>query len=77
MAAVLQEGAGHKYLIQHSAGSGKTNSIAWTVHFLADFHDTYNHSHIAEQFCIVTRVVALRRLCFGLLQRLSVQAHLA
>lgn len=36
---VLEEGAGHKYLIQHSAGSGKTNSIAWTAHFLADLHD--------------------------------------
>ena len=27
-----------KYLIQHSAGSGKTNSIAWTAHFLAELH---------------------------------------
>ena len=34
-----QEGAGSKYLIQHSAGSGKTNSIAWSAHFLADLHD--------------------------------------
>ena len=42
-AAVLAEGAGHKYLIQHSAGSGKTNSIAWTAHFLADLHDAQNH----------------------------------
>ncbi len=33
------EGLGGKYLIQHSAGSGKTNSIAWTAHFLADLHD--------------------------------------
>ncbi|MGC8732416.1 MAG: type I restriction endonuclease subunit R, partial [Halothiobacillaceae bacterium] len=38
-AAVLDEGAGGKYLIQHSAGSGKTNSIAWSAHFLADLHD--------------------------------------
>lgn len=38
-AAVLAEGAGGKYLIQHSAGSGKTNSIAWSAHFLADLHD--------------------------------------
>lgn len=37
--AVLEEGAGSKYLIQHSAGSGKTNSIAWSAHFLADLHD--------------------------------------
>jgi len=33
--AVSSEGAGHRYLIQHSAGSGKTNSIAWTAHRLA------------------------------------------
>lgn len=38
-AAVLDEGPGDKYLIQHSAGSGKTNSIAWTAHLLADLHD--------------------------------------
>lgn len=37
--AVLAEGSGGKYLVQHSAGSGKTNSIAWTAHFLADLHD--------------------------------------
>jgi type I restriction enzyme, R subunit len=40
--AVLSEGAGEKYLIQHSAGSGKTNSIAWSAHFLADLHDANN-----------------------------------
>ena len=40
VAAVLAEGPGGKYLVQHSAGSGKTNSIAWTAHFLADLHDT-------------------------------------
>ncbi len=38
-AAVLADGPGGKYLIQHSAGSGKTNSIAWSAHFLADLHD--------------------------------------
>ena len=38
-AAVLADGPGNKYLIQHSAGSGKTNSIAWTAHFLAELHD--------------------------------------
>jgi type I restriction enzyme R subunit len=38
-AAVLAEGAGGKYLIQHSAGSGKTNSIAWSAHFLSELHD--------------------------------------
>ncbi|MCP9796130.1 type I restriction endonuclease subunit R [Cyanobium sp. Lug-B] len=37
--AVLAEGPGQKYLIQHSAGSGKTNSIAWTAHFFSELHD--------------------------------------
>lgn len=40
VADVRQQGAGQRYLIQHSAGSGKTNSIAWTAHFLADLHGT-------------------------------------
>ena len=42
LAKVLVDGPGSKYLIQHSAGSGKTNSIAWSAHFLADLH---NESH--------------------------------
>jgi type I restriction enzyme R subunit len=33
--AAAAEGPGHRYLVQHSAGSGKTNSIAWTAHRLA------------------------------------------
>lgn len=34
------EGAGHNYLIQHSAGSGKTNSISWLSHRLASLHNS-------------------------------------
>lgn len=41
-AAVLADGPGRRYLVQHSAGSGKTNSIAWTAHFLAELHDAQN-----------------------------------
>lgn len=33
--AVTVDGAGEKYLVQHSAGSGKTNTIAWTAHRMA------------------------------------------
>lgn len=42
LTAVSSEGPGGKYLIQHSAGSGKTNSIAWSAHFLADLHNIEN-----------------------------------
>lgn len=52
-AAVLGDGAGKTYLIQHSAGSGKTNSIAWSAHFLADLHDT-NDKKIFESVLVVS-----------------------
>ncbi|HCL65135.1 MAG TPA: type I restriction endonuclease subunit R [Rhizobium sp.] len=51
--AVLAEGAGGKYLIQHSAGSGKTNSIAWSAHFLADLHDG-QHKKIFDTVIVVS-----------------------
>ena len=38
VAAAAKEGAGRNYLIQHSAGSGKTNSISWLSHRLASLH---------------------------------------
>lgn len=38
VAVARQEGPGHNYLIQHSAGSGKTNSISWLSHRLASLH---------------------------------------
>ena len=53
LAAVLAEGAGQKYLIQHSAGSGKTNSIAWTAHFLADLHDA-EHKKLFDTVLVVS-----------------------
>ncbi|MDP2806237.1 MAG: DEAD/DEAH box helicase family protein [Gallionellaceae bacterium] len=53
LAAVLAEGAGNKYLIQHSAGSGKTNSIAWTAHFLADLHDA-QHKKMFDTVLVVS-----------------------
>jgi type I restriction enzyme R subunit len=37
--AAREEGSGHNYLIQHSAGSGKSNSIAWLAHRLSSLHN--------------------------------------
>jgi type I restriction enzyme R subunit len=51
--AVLHDGAGGKYLIMHSAGSGKTNSIAWAAHFLAELHDT-NHQKMFDTVLVVS-----------------------
>ncbi len=55
--AILAEGPGQKYLIQHSAGSGKTNSIAWTAHFLADLHDAENRKLFDSVLVISDRTV--------------------
>ncbi|CAJ6790888.1 HsdR family type I site-specific deoxyribonuclease [Burkholderia pseudomallei] len=53
VADVLAQGPGQRYLIQHSAGSGKTNSIAWTAHFLADLHDD-NHRKLFDSVLVVS-----------------------
>jgi len=53
VAAVLAAGPGSKYLIQHSPGSGKTNEIAWTAHFLADLHDQ-NQKKIFDTVIVIS-----------------------
>jgi hypothetical protein len=53
LAAVLADGPGGKYLIEHSAGSGKTNSIAWTAHFLADLHNAA-HQKLFDTVLVVS-----------------------
>lgn len=55
--AVLAEGPGGKYLFQHSAGSGKTNSIAWSAHFLADLHDENNNKLFDTVLVVSDRTV--------------------
>jgi type I restriction enzyme, R subunit len=56
-AAVLTQGAAGKYLVQHSAGSGKTNSIAWTAHFLAELHDEQNQKIFDSVLVVSDRTV--------------------
>lgn len=53
VADVLEHTPGERYLIQHSAGSGKTNSIAWTAHFLADLHDA-QHQKLFDSVLVVS-----------------------
>ena len=57
VAAVTVAGPGGKYLVQHSAGSGKTNSIAWTAHFLADLHDAKDQKVFDTVIVISDRTV--------------------
>ncbi len=55
--AVLHDGPGGKYLIMHSAGSGKTNSIAWAAHFLAELHDAENRKIFDTVLVVSDRTV--------------------
>ncbi len=50
-------GAGHKYLIQHSAGSGKSNSIAWTAHHLSSLYDDKGNKQFDSVIIVTDRTV--------------------
>lgn len=54
---VKANGAGKSYLIQHSAGSGKSNSIAWTAYRLASLHDQDNKAVFSSVVVVTDRTV--------------------
>lgn len=62
VAAAQVEGPGQNYLIQHSAGSGKTNSISWLSHRLASLHDGNDHKVFDCVIVITDRQVLDRQL---------------
>jgi type I restriction enzyme R subunit len=49
-----ENGAGKRYLIQHSAGSGKSNSISWLAHQLVGLYDKENTNTIFDTIIVVT-----------------------
>ena len=57
-----ERGAGHNYLVQHSAGSGKSNTIAWIAHRLSSLHDAADHKVFDKVVVITDRVVLDRQL---------------
>ncbi|MBS1905718.1 MAG: type I restriction endonuclease subunit R [Actinobacteria bacterium] len=57
LATARAEGPGHRYLVQHSAGSGKTNSIAWLAHGLSSLHDDENHKVFDSVIVVTDRTV--------------------
>jgi len=48
-----KNGAGNQYLIQHSAGSGKSNTISWLAHQLSNLHDTKDEN-VFDSIIVVT-----------------------
>lgn len=59
---VLENGTSQNYLIQHSAGSGKTYSIAWLAHRLASLHNEQNKIIFDNIVIITDRIVVDRQL---------------
>lgn len=57
-----EHGCGHQYLIQHSAGSGKSNSIAWLAHQLAQLHGAQNKKIFSSVLILTDRRVLDRQL---------------
>ena len=55
--AARTEGPGHKYLIQHSAGSGKSNSIAWSAHQLSSIHNAEGNKLFDSIIVVTDRTV--------------------
>ncbi|MBQ8836958.1 MAG: type I restriction endonuclease subunit R [Clostridia bacterium] len=62
IADVRNNGTGVNYLIQHSAGSGKSNSIAWTAYRLASLHDENNKPIFSSVIIVTDRTVLDRQL---------------
>ncbi|MEK5136377.1 type I restriction endonuclease [Priestia sp. FSL W8-0001] len=59
---VKEHGSGKNYLIQHSAGSGKSNSIAWLAYHLASLHDIENNPIFSSIIIVTDRTVLDRQL---------------
>ncbi len=58
--AARREGVGHNALVEHSAGSGKTNTIAWLTHRLVSLHDLRS-ARVFDSVIVVTDRVVLDR----------------
>src|SRR5450756_90620 len=61
-AAARDEGAGQSYLVQHSAGSGKSNTIAWLAHRLMSLHGADDRPVFDKVVVITDRVILDRQL---------------
>ena len=59
---VRENRTSQNYLVQHSAGSGKTNSIAWLAHRLTSLHDAENRIIFDNVIIVTDRVVVDRQL---------------
>ncbi len=62
MAHAREHGTGSNYLVQHSAGSGKSNTIAWLAHHAINLHDAGDRAVFDTAIIVTDRVVLDRQL---------------
>ncbi len=62
MAHAGKHGTGSNYLVQHSAGSGKSNTIAWLAHHAVNLHDAGDRAVFDTAVIVTDRVVLDRQL---------------
>jgi len=60
--AVKKDGVGVNYLVEHSAGSGKSNTIAWLAHRLSSLHDEQDKKIFDSVIVITDRIVLDKQL---------------
>lgn len=60
--AAIKDGVGNNYLIEHSAGSGKSNTIGWLAHRLASLHNSVNDKIFDSVIVITDRLVLDKQL---------------
>ncbi|MBN1536523.1 MAG: type I restriction endonuclease subunit R [Anaerolineales bacterium] len=62
VAHARENGVGYNYLVQHSAGSGKSNSIAWLAYQLASLHNAEDERIFNSVIVVTDRIVLDRQL---------------
>lgn len=62
VSSVKKEGVGENYLVEHSAGSGKSNTIAWLAHRLSSLHDEKDNKIFDSVIVVTDRIVLDKQL---------------
>jgi type I restriction enzyme R subunit len=71
VADAREQGVGKNYLIQHSAGSGKSNTIAWTAHRLSELYDRAGENKIFDSIIVITDRRALDKQLREIIEQFS------
>jgi type I restriction enzyme, R subunit len=74
---VQEDGVGHRYLVQHSAGSGKSNTIAWTAHRFVELETAAGEPLFHSVIVVTDRVLLDRQIRDTIKQFVQVPSNVA